>query len=158
MNSGRFFCYHPGSHSSPPAKGTKQGLLPSPNIRQNRHGFVSWNYRERRSVHNSTGAGLFFKCLCSESGHSFKSVLIISGITDGKDLWGHLSEHCLWRIHLHTILPEHFLQPSWDVPEDCASSLSLRSQFQNPHAVHFRLKMRLGWGSIFNYPKHWTEA
>jgi hypothetical protein len=43
---------------------------------------------------------------------------------------------------------------SGDVPEDCASALSLRSQFQNPHAVHFRLKMRPGWGSLFNYPKH----
>jgi hypothetical protein len=48
--------------------------------------------------------------LCSESGHSLKCVLIITGVTDGKDLWGHLLEHCLWRLHRYTMLLEYFLQ------------------------------------------------
>lgn len=60
------------------------------------------------SIYKCTQASLSFKCLYSESGHSFKSVPIITGVTDGKDLWGHLSKHCLQRTHLHTKLLEQF--------------------------------------------------
>jgi hypothetical protein len=85
IGSAIFFCHHPGSQSFLQARGPKkQGCYPQ--ILGRTDMVFQAENRERRSVHNSTGAGLFFKCLCSESGHSLKCVLIITGVTDGKDL------------------------------------------------------------------------
>lgn len=89
-------CYFSGRQTSSQSWGLRKRCCPS--LR------AELQTRRKRilSSHNCTQVGLVFKCLCSESGHSLKSVPIITGVTDGKDLWGHLFERCLRRPHLHT--------------------------------------------------------
>ena len=113
-----------------------------------------WSYGEEGCVCHATGVDLVVQSLYSESGHPLKPGLIFTRWED----WGsHLPERGLWRVCSAQHVWGYF-STLFRYPGGWCFSLAPRNQFQNPPAAHFRLKMWPGWGSTFNYPKHWTEA